>query len=102
MDKLIAFLLLGVVLVVLGSANIRGNIASIHWYNCRKVTESDAPQYGKCVGVGTLIIGGSLILSALLEVFFKTTVFNYIDLAGCVVGLVVIIYGQFKYNKGIF
>ena len=102
MGKFASFLLIGLVLVVLGTINIRGNISSIHWYNRRKVTESDAPKYGKCVGVGTLIVGVSLILSALLEVVFKTAVFDYIVLAGCVVGLVVIIYGQFKYNKGIF
>ena len=102
MGKLVAFLLLGSVLVVLGTTNIKGNISSIHWYNRRKVAERDILKYGKCMGSGSLIIGVSLILSALLEAIFKTTIFDYIVLTGCVVGLAIMLYGQFKYNKGIF
>ena len=102
MGKVASFLLIGLVLVVLGTINIRGNISSIHWYNRRKVAECDIPRYGKCMGSGTVIIGVSLILSALLGVIYKTAVFDYMALAGCAVGLSVMLYGQFKYNKGIF
>ncbi len=102
MSKFVAFLLIGGVLTVLGAANIKGNISSIHWYNRRKVAERDIPKYGKCMGSGTLIMGVSLILSALLEVIFKTAILDYIVLTGCVVGLAIMLYGQIKYNKGIF
>ena len=54
------------------------------------------------MGAGTLIMGVSLILSALFQVVFKTTAFDYIVLTGCAVGLALMLYGQFKYNKGIF
>ena len=47
-------------------------------------------------------MGVSLILSALLEVIFKTAILDYIVLTGCVVGLAIMLYGQIKYNKGIF
>ena len=102
MGKFAAFLLIGSVFIVLGITNIKGNISSIHWYNRRKVAESEIPKYGKCVGSGTLIMGVSMMLSALLEVILKTTIFDYIVLTGYVVGLAIILYGQFKYNKGIF
>ena len=102
MGKFAAFLLIGSVLIVLGITNIKGNISSIHWYNRRKVSERDIPKYGKCVGSGTLIMGVSMMLSALLEVILKTTIFDNIVLTGYVVGLAIILYGQFKYNKGIF
>lgn len=102
MGKFAAFLLIGGVLIVLGITNIKGNISSIHWYNRRKVSERDIPKYGKCVGSGTVIMGVSMILSALLEVIFKTTMLDYIVPAGYVVGLAIILYGQFKYNKGLF
>ena len=102
MGKFAAFLLIGGVLIVLGITNIKGNISSIHWYNRRKVSERDIPKYRKCVGSGTLIMGVSMMLSALLEVILKTTIFDYIVLTGYVVGLAIILYGQFKYNKGIF
>lgn len=102
MGKIITFLAIGFVLVALGITNIRGNISSIHWHNRRKVSESDMPQYGKCIGTGTLIIGGSLILSAIFEAVFQTAIFDYVVLAGCVIGLAITLYGQVKYNKGIF
>ena len=68
MGKFAAFLLIGGVLTVLGITNIKGNISSIHWYNRRKVSERDIPKYGKCVGSGTLVMGVSMILSALFEI----------------------------------
>ena len=102
MAKLIAFILIGCVLAALGITNMKGNISSIHWYNRRKVSERDIPKYGKCVGSGTLVMGVSMILSALFEMIFKTAILDYIVLTGYVIGLAMILYGQFKYNKGIF
>lgn len=102
MEKYISYLVLGIVLVILGITNIRGNIASIHWYNRRKVTEEDRPKYGKWVGAGTCTIGGSLILSALLGFALRLEETDYLVLAGCVIGLILILYGQLRYNRGIF
>ena len=87
MGKFVSFLLIGVILAILGIT---------------KVAEIDIPKYGRCIGVGTLIMGLSLIFSAVLEVIFKTAIFDYIVFAGCVIGLAIMLYGQFKYNKGIF
>ena len=78
----IIMLILGVFISVVGIVNIKGNISTIHSYNRRKVKEEDIPKYGKTVGTGTLIIGISLV--------------------AVIVGLGFILYGQFKYNKGIF
>lgn len=102
MGKFITFILIGIVLAVLGITNIRGNVSSVHWYNRHRVDEKNIPQYGKCIGTGTLIIGGSLILSAILEAVFRTTIFDYMVVVGFVIGLIFMLYGQFKYNKGIF
>lgn len=52
MGKFITFLLIGIVLVILGITNIKGNISSIHWYNRSKVSANDIPKYGKCMGSG--------------------------------------------------
>ena len=102
MEKLVAYLLLGGILLALGVANIRGNISSIHWYNRRKVTEEDRTKYGKWVGAGTCTIGGSLVLSALLGMAFRAAALDYVVLGGCVIGLALILYGQLRYNRGIF
>ena len=93
---------LGGIISLLGCLNIKGNIRSIHWYNRRKVMEQDIPKYGKAVGCGTLIIGVSCIITAVLQMLFSREAFYYITVIGCVIGLGFILYGQLKYNHGIF
>ena len=102
MEKFITLILVGIIIVTLGITNIKGNISSIHWYNRRKVSANDISSYGKCMGTGSVIIGGSMIIAAILEMIFKSDIFDYITLFGCLVGFIVMLYGQFKYNKGIF
>ena len=86
---------------VVGIVNIKGNISTIHSYNRRKVKEEDIPKYGKTVGTGTLIIGISLVLGFIVS-FWSEIIIDYIILPAVIVGLGFILYGQFKYNKGIF
>lgn len=97
----IALLILGVFISVIGIVNIRGNISTIHSYNRRKVKEEDIPKYGRAVGTGTLIIGVSLI-AAFVTTFWNEKIMAFIVVPSLVVGLVFILYAQFKYNKGIF
>ena len=97
----IIMLILGVFISVLGIVNIKGNISTIHSYNRRKVKEEDIPKYGKTVGTGTLIIGISLVLGFIVS-FWSEIIIDYIILPAVIVGLGFILYGQFKYNKGIF
>lgn len=100
MDNVL-LLILGIFLSVLGIVNIKGNISTIHSYNRRKVKEEDVPKYGKAVGTGTVIIGASLILAYLVTFWNKEAV-DYIVLPAMAIGLAFILYGQIKYNHGIF
>lgn len=100
MDHLL-LLIFGIFLSTLGTVNIKGNISTIHSYNRRKVKEEDVPKYGKAVGTGTLVIGVSLMLSYLVT-FWNTDAIDYIVLPALVIGLAFILYGQIKYNHGIF
>ena len=100
MDHLL-LLILGIFLSTLGTVNMKGNISTIHSYNRRKVKEEDVPKYGKVVGTGTLVIGVSLILSYLVT-FRNADAIDYIVLPALVIGLAFILYGQIKYNHGIF
>ena len=100
MDHLL-LLILGIFLSTLGTVNIKGNISTIHSYNRRKVKEEDVPKYGKAVGTGTLVIGVSLVLSYLVT-FWNADAIDYIVLPALVIGLAFILYGQIKYNHGIF
>ena len=100
MDNL-ALLILGLFISALGIINIMGNISTIHSYNRRKVKEEDVPKYGKVVCTGTLIIGVSLVLGYIVS-FWSEAIMAFIILPAVVVGLGFLLYGQFKYNKGIF
>ena len=97
----IAMLILGVFISALGIVNIMGNISTIHAYNRRKVREEDVPKYGKAVGTGTLIIGASFVVGFAVS-FISELLMAIIILPAVVVGLGFILYGQFKYNHGIF
>lgn len=100
MDNVL-LLIFGLFLSVLGVVNIKGNISTIHSYNRRKVKEEDVPKYGKAVGTGTVIIGASLAL-AYLVTFWNEAAIDYIVLPAMAIGLAFILYGQIKYNHGIF
>ena len=58
------------------------------------------------MGIGTLIIAGGLIFSAVLNMLVKMNIAvligGAITLITVIVGIVFILYAQFKYNKGIF
>lgn len=94
-------LVLGILLSVLGIVNIKGNISTIHSYNRRKVKEEDVPKYGRAVGTGTLIIGEALALAYFITLWNEEMV-DLIILPALAVGLAFILYGQIKYNHGIF
>ena len=94
-------LVFGIFLSVLGIVNMKGNISTIHSYNRRKVKEEDVPKYGRTVGTGTLIIGAALALAYFITLWNEKMI-DLIILPALVVGLAFILYGQIKYNHGIF
>lgn len=100
MENLV-LLILGPFISAIGFVNIKGNISTIHSYNRRKVKEEDVPKYGKAVGTGTLIMGISLVL-AFVASFWSELLIAIIVMPAFIVGIGFILYGQFKYNKGIF
>ena len=94
-------LIVGILLSVLGAVNIKGNIRTVHAWNRRNVREEDIPKYGRAVGTGTLIIGVSLAAAFFVPPQNEASV-SCIVLPGLAVGLAFILYGQIKYNHGIF
>lgn len=93
---------IGGITSTLGIFNLRGNIGSIHWYNRRKVTKENQLPYCRCMGLGTLIMGASMIIAGIVQAFSNPAVGAVIIVIGIIVGMVLILYAQFKYNKGIF
>ena len=93
---------IGTIISMLGVFNLRGNIGSIHWYNRRKVSKEDQLPYCRCVGLGTLLIGAAMIISGFLQALVSVEAGAVVILIGIIIGLVLILYAQFKYNRGIF
>lgn len=93
---------IGIIINFLGVFNIKGNIASIHWYNRRKVTKENQISYARLMGLGSLIIGTTMVIAAIIQAIGKVELGSYVILIGTVIGLSLMTYSQFKYNKGIF
>ena len=101
--------LVGVVCIVLGISNMRGNISSLHSYHRSRVSEEDRIPFGKQVGLGTMIVGIGIIIFSILStvtLYTEHDIFVLIGTAvlivGIVVGLVISFRAMIKYNKGIF
>ena len=87
-----------------GIDNLKGNIDSVHRYNRRRITEETRPKYGKLIGSSTLICAGSVILCAILDLVYGELpeIGGWIVLISSIVSIVIMLYAQFKYNRGIF
>ena len=101
--------LVGVVCIVLGNSNMRGNISSLHSYHRSRVSEEDRIPFGKQVGLGTIIVGiGIIVFSVLSSVtlYTENDIFILVGTAvliiGIILGLVISFRAMIKYNKGIF
>ena len=106
MGEQITMLIFGILFIIIGVINIKGDISTIHWYNRTRITEQTRHKYGKLMGSGTVVIGGGLIVSAILNMVIKSNILSIIDsaviLAAVVIGIGLMLYAQIKYNKGIF
>ena len=109
MPEFIITMLLGIVCIVLGTLNMKGNISTLHWYHKKRVSEENRLPFGRLVGLGTIIIGVALIIFAVFVLVATLTSNNLfytiggIELiVGVVIGIVISFYAMFKYNKGIF
>ena len=109
MPAFIVTALVGVVFIVLGISNMKGNISSLHSYHRSRVSEEDRIPFGRMVGLGTIIIGVAIIVFSGLSavtLYTDNEMFTLIGtgilIAGIIVGLVISFKAMIKYNKGIF
>ncbi len=109
MDSVFVPIILGIFILILGIFNMKGNISSIHWYHRQRLTEENRILFGKVVGLGTIIIGASIIAfgalslaAELLGIHLFIIIGSVIAAVGTVVGLALSLYAMIKYNKGIF
>ena len=101
--------LVGVICIKLGISNMQGNISSLHTYHRHRVSEEDRISFGKQVGLGTVIIGISIIIFSILSavtLYVENNIFVSVGTAvlivGILIGLVLSFKAMIQYNKGIF
>ena len=94
--------IIGLIFIFLGIINYKGNILSIHWYNRRNISKENKKNYGKLMGVGTGIIGIGMTITGILLLIFNLEEFYLILISSLIFGMIIMIYSQIKYNKGIF
>lgn len=109
MFEFIGPFLIGILCIVIGISNRKGNISLLHSYHRKRVLDKDKIPMGKMVGLGTIIIGSSIIINSIFSYisFYTKNEFFYsigsILLGiGLTVGIFISISAIIKYNKGLF
>ena len=101
MDQ-IGVAIVGVICIILGITNFKGNVSTLHKYHRNRVTEEDRPIFGRLVGIGTIIIGVAFLLAAAVSYLGWSLAGTVILIIGLILGLGISFYAMIKYNKGIF
>ncbi len=109
MSSSIGAIFFGIICIIIGIFNAKGDISTIHSYHRKRVSDEDRIPFGKTVGIGMLIIGASFIifgglslLADILENGIFTIIGSVILIVGLIIGLGLGFYAMIKYNKGIF
>ena len=105
----IVLLIIGVICILIGISNRKGNLSLLHSYHRKRVSEEDKLPFGKLVGLGMIVIGAALILAGVLTYLAGSlqadvwaVVSEVVLIAGLVIGLGISFYAMKKYNGGIF
>ncbi|MBQ1281749.1 MAG: hypothetical protein IIY16_05855 [Oscillospiraceae bacterium] len=105
----LAPILVGIFVILLGISNMKGNISSVHHYHRKRVKEIDRIPFGKKIGLGSIIIGVSLILSGAFSYAANAMqngllmrAGNIVMIIGFTVGIIISLQAINKYNGGLF
>jgi hypothetical protein len=105
----ITTLAIGIICIVIGITNMRGNISSLHSYHRHRVAPEDVLPFGKQVGLGMIIIGCAIIIFSVLSavaLYIENDLFTMVGTAvmivGMIIGIIITFKAMIKYNKGIF
>lgn len=109
MIEVIVTFIVGIICIVIGIMNIRGNVSMLHEYHTKNVKEEDKESFGRLVGTGMLVIGGSIIVYSILKTLtiqledkIYIIIGTIIMIVGVIIGIFISFYAMRKYNDGIF
>ena len=102
MIELIIQITIGLIFIIIGIFNMKGNISLLHSYHRKRVKKEDILPFGKKVGTGIILIGSTIIVAGIFELLLKDSfqcITNMILIIGFISGFIFIFYAMFKYNK---
>lgn len=109
MIEVIVTFIVGIICIVIGIMNIRGNVSMLHEYHTKNVKEEDKESFGRLVGTGMLVLGGSIIVYSILKTLtiqledkIYIIIGTIIMIVGVIIGIFISFYAMRKYNGGIF
>jgi amino acid transporter len=105
MFELVIQIIIGLVLIIIGFSNRKGNLKLLHSYHVKNVKKEDELPFGKLIGLGSIIVGITIIVVSIFDFLTRkefTLVSNILLFSGLIPGISIILYALFKYNKGIF
>ena len=101
--------ILGIVFIIIGVLNCKGNASMLHSYHRKRVREEDIIPFGKIVGTGMFFISGGMLgmtglyyAASVTGNGLYTIIGTALSIIGIVVGTGIAFYAMIKYNKGIF
>lgn len=105
MENVIGPIVLGILIIILGVSNMKGNISTIHSYHRKRVSEENKMPFARKIGLGTIIIGIGITVFGAISFFeneILTLLSTIILIISIVIGMGLSFYAMIKYNKGIF
>ena len=103
MFELVILLLIGLIFSFLGwRIWKKEQITLIHDYHYTKVIEKDKKPYTEKMGKACIVMGIGMILTGIID-FLTNTFYGWIFFGVCfIIGLIIMIFAQLKYNGGLF
>ena len=108
MVEAIIGIIIGIGCIVIGILNMKGNIKMLHSYHTHNIKEEEKIHFGRLVGIGTIIIGVSLIIYGFLNTMYEiikndqiVIMSNIILVIGLIIGICICLFAIKKYNKKI-
>lgn len=91
--------LIGIVIIILGYLIwVKEKISLLHSYHYDKVSKADKKAFCTLSGIGVLIIGAGILITAITIGITGSPWSFFLFLTGFVIGLIMLIYAGIRYN----
>ena len=77
MGEFIIQIIKGLIIIIIGILNMKGNISLLHSYHRKRVKKEDIIPFGKKVGIGNIIIGITIILAGVFTILNYTHIIPF-------------------------